>query len=117
MYAYYKSELKSDTLGDCSDILLQNLKELKISRFSNSEVEINFVKLILAKSPVLKKVIIEVEFDDDDDRKLEILRTFLQSPHASPYAEIIVMCRRFESWDDKLCYRIHGNLLRWSSTC
>nr|GFB26970.1 hypothetical protein [Tanacetum cinerariifolium] len=65
-----KSKLESN-MGDCSDIWLQNLKELNIScfdnsRFNNLEGESRFVKLILAKSPVLKKVIIELSFEDAD---------------------------------------------------
>ncbi|GJX20734.1 F-box/FBD/LRR-repeat protein-like protein [Tanacetum coccineum] len=65
-----KSKLESN-MGDCSDIWLQNLKELNISCFDNSrsnnlEGESRFVKLILAKSPMLKKVIIELSFVDAD---------------------------------------------------
>ncbi|GKF37052.1 hypothetical protein Tco_0113810, partial [Tanacetum coccineum] len=90
-------------MGDCSDIWLQNLKELNIScfdnsRFNNLEGESRFVKLILAKSPVLKKVILEVWFRDAD-RQLEILRPLLQSPRASPAAEIIVM-DSIKPWND-----------------
>ncbi|GJY47122.1 F-box/FBD/LRR-repeat protein-like protein [Tanacetum coccineum] len=97
-----KSKLESN-MGDCSDIWLQNLKELNIScfdnsRFNNLEGESRFVKLILAKSPVLKKVILEVWFRDAD-RQLEILRPLLQSPRASPAAEIIVM-DSIKPWND-----------------
>ncbi|GJY79237.1 hypothetical protein Tco_0485038 [Tanacetum coccineum] len=79
-------------------ITLMNLKELKISRFNNLVGESRFVKLILAKSPVLKKVILEVWFRDAD-RHLEILRPLLQSPRASPAAEIIVM-HSIKPWND-----------------
>ncbi|KAI7749546.1 hypothetical protein M8C21_021913, partial [Ambrosia artemisiifolia] len=39
---------------ECSDILLERLNDLEILHFCNEENELAFVKLILAKSPVLK---------------------------------------------------------------
>ncbi|GKE59692.1 hypothetical protein Tco_1498877, partial [Tanacetum coccineum] len=98
MHDRYDPDKLESNMGDCSDIWLQNLKELKISRFNNLVGESRFVKLILAKSPVLKKVILEVWFRDAD-RHLEILRPLLQSPRASPAAEIIVM-HSIKPWND-----------------
>nr|GEV91610.1 hypothetical protein [Tanacetum cinerariifolium] len=69
-----------------------NLEKIKLTMLDR------FVKLILAKSPVLKKVILEVWFLGAD-RQLEILRPLLQSPRASPAAEIIVM-HSIKPWND-----------------
>nr|GEZ00207.1 F-box/FBD/LRR-repeat protein At1g13570-like [Tanacetum cinerariifolium] len=44
-----------DAGKDYSDIWLEHLNELEIGKFANLKVELKFVKLILAKSPVLKK--------------------------------------------------------------
>nr|GEY44697.1 hypothetical protein [Tanacetum cinerariifolium] len=41
---------------DYADISLKNLKELKIRNFINFTNELNLVKFILTKSPMLKKV-------------------------------------------------------------
>ncbi|XP_021982364.1 F-box/FBD/LRR-repeat protein At1g13570-like [Helianthus annuus] len=46
----------SSTLEDYSDILSEHLNELEILHLRNYENGLVFVKLILAKSPILKKV-------------------------------------------------------------
>ncbi|GKB12471.1 F-box/FBD/LRR-repeat protein-like protein [Tanacetum coccineum] len=65
-------KLNLDSLEDCSDIWLENLKEFEISGFDNLEGESGFVKLILARSPMLKKAIIAVSAYVNKDREMEI---------------------------------------------
>lgn len=48
-------------LQDDPDFKLDHLEELKMSNFSNFAIEMEFVKLVMAKSPVLKKVRIELD--------------------------------------------------------
>ncbi|XP_071734053.1 F-box/FBD/LRR-repeat protein At1g13570-like [Rutidosis leptorrhynchoides] len=80
----------SVTLEDCSNIWLEHLNELEILQFHYVENALNFVKLILAKSPVLKKVRIFLDVYVDKDEELQILRVLLRSPRASPVVDIIV---------------------------
>ncbi|MFS7981128.1 putative F-box domain, leucine-rich repeat domain superfamily, F-box-like domain superfamily [Helianthus anomalus] len=63
------------------------LEELEIQYFSNLKHDMEFVKLIMASSPKLKKVIIHslVEKDEESD----MLKILLQAPRASP-VEIVV---------------------------
>ena len=56
---------------------------------SDDKDELDFVKLILAKSPVLKKVNIFIWKGVNKDEKLRISRTLLASPRASPAVRII----------------------------
>nr|GEV92176.1 hypothetical protein [Tanacetum cinerariifolium] len=49
-------DICSFSLKDYADIWLEHLNELHIRSFRNKGNELNFVKLILAKSPMLKKV-------------------------------------------------------------
>ncbi|GJZ69836.1 hypothetical protein Tco_0633386, partial [Tanacetum coccineum] len=54
--------------------------------FTNLE----FVKLILAKSPVLKKLIIVLDYEVAEDEDMLILKLLSSCPRASPLVEIIV---------------------------
>ncbi|XP_071703580.1 F-box/FBD/LRR-repeat protein At1g13570-like [Rutidosis leptorrhynchoides] len=82
-------DLYSVTMQDCSDIWLNHLIELEIEDNPNTKYELEFVKLILAKSPVLEKVMLNGYCKDEEMRLLEAL---LPSPPASPIVEIIGYC-------------------------
>lgn len=58
--------------------------------FGNREYELDFVKLILAKSPVLKKVRIFLYNEVNKEEELKIKGILLGSPRASSAVEIIV---------------------------
>lgn len=76
---------------DYSGIWLKNLKDLKIEHFFNMKCEVEFVKLILAKSPVLMKVRIVLDSEVDRNEDFVILTNLLRcSPHASSLVEIFV---------------------------
>ncbi|KAK1429024.1 hypothetical protein QVD17_11223 [Tagetes erecta] len=77
-------------IEDYSDIVLEHLNELEILQFSNGEIEMDLVKLILAKSPVLKKARIFVSDTLGKDEELHISKILLSSPCASPMRKIIV---------------------------
>lgn len=79
----------SYTIEDCSDIWLEHLNELEIKNFSNEKDDLDFVKLILAKSPVLTKVKLILWEDVDMEEELQITRTLLPSPRASKAVTII----------------------------
>ncbi|KAK9078989.1 hypothetical protein SSX86_000658 [Deinandra increscens subsp. villosa] len=78
------------TIEDYPDIMLAHLNELEILHFSNEENELAVVKLILAKSPVLKNVRILLSNEFDTDEKLKMSQILLSSPCASPVINIIV---------------------------
>lgn len=79
------------TPPDYSGIWLENLKELEIDNFCNIEREVEFVKLILAKSPLLMKVRIVLNNDVAENEDLQTLTTLLcSSSHVSPLVEISV---------------------------
>ncbi|KAI7742919.1 hypothetical protein M8C21_008724, partial [Ambrosia artemisiifolia] len=83
-------EIGSFTLDDYSDIMLEHLKELEFQDFGDQENELDFVQLILARSPVLKRVSIFTYRLFDVDEKPEILKILCLSPRASPVVEIMV---------------------------
>ena len=64
--------------------------DLEIDNFSNLKTGLEFVKLMLAKSPVLKKLKIYLMDNVTKDEEMVILRILLRSPRASPLVEIIV---------------------------
>ncbi|MFS8028399.1 hypothetical protein Hanom_Chr16g01510101 [Helianthus anomalus] len=66
---------------------------LKIENFSNLPLEIEFVKLIMAKSPVLKKVQIELNGNVSVDEELKMLREMVSNPipRASPSAKLTIV--------------------------
>ncbi|KAJ0714021.1 putative FBD domain, leucine-rich repeat domain superfamily, F-box-like domain superfamily [Helianthus annuus] len=85
-----EDDLGSFTLDDYSDIMLEHLEEYEIRNFSDAENELDFVRLILAKSPVLKKVTVSPYYNFDKDEEPQISEILFGSPCASPVVEIIV---------------------------
>ncbi|XP_076908110.1 F-box/FBD/LRR-repeat protein At1g13570-like [Bidens hawaiensis] len=77
----------------CSDLNLDHLEIVVIKMFcSHTSLVMEFVKLIVAKSPVLKKVRIELIENVSVDEEVEMLRDMLllSFPRASPYAKLII---------------------------
>ncbi|KAJ0630049.1 putative F-box domain, FBD domain, leucine-rich repeat domain superfamily [Helianthus annuus] len=75
------------------DLKLDHLEMLEIQEFSNLPLEMEFVKLIMAKSPVLKKVRIVLRDNVSVDEELEMLRDLilLPFPRASPSARLTIV--------------------------
>ncbi|GJY13265.1 F-box/FBD/LRR-repeat protein [Tanacetum coccineum] len=73
---------------DYSDIMLERLIELEITSFINAKNQLDFVRLILARSPVLKKVRIFPHYKIRKKEKLkiksQILGDSISNPCASP---------------------------------
>lgn len=61
-----------------------------IEHFAYLKHEMEFVKFILAKSPMLLKVSIVLDGVVTKDEKLQMLGILLRSPHASPVVQISV---------------------------
>ncbi|GJW50262.1 RNA-directed DNA polymerase, eukaryota [Tanacetum coccineum] len=80
---------------DYSDIMLERLNELEITSFINAKNQLDFVRLILARSLVLKKVRIfphsKISMKEKSKIKLQILRDSVIYPCASPEVQIIVV--------------------------
>nr|XP_043634797.1 F-box/FBD/LRR-repeat protein At1g13570-like [Erigeron canadensis]XP_043634798.1 F-box/FBD/LRR-repeat protein At1g13570-like [Erigeron canadensis] len=95
---YYRDELCIETnpvkLEDYSDIWLEHLNELKIEYFAMLKTELEFVMLILAKSPVLKKakIVLDTEVTKVEEMMLSrmLLKLFLVKLPVSPVVEISV---------------------------
>lgn len=79
--------------NDYLDLKLYHLKTLKIEITSNTDFVIDFVKLIMAKSPVLKMVRIRLYSSVSVDDELKMLRGLVQRqfPRASPSANLIIV--------------------------
>ncbi|GJR56937.1 F-box/FBD/LRR-repeat protein-like protein [Tanacetum coccineum] len=80
---------------DYSDIMLERLNELEITSFINAKNQLDFVRLILARSLVLKKVRIfphsKISMKEKSKIKLLILRDSVIYPCASTGATIIIV--------------------------
>ncbi|XP_022015274.1 F-box/FBD/LRR-repeat protein At1g13570 isoform X4 [Helianthus annuus] len=78
---------------DYPDMKLDHLVSLWIEDFSNLRLEMEFVKLIMAKSPVLKKVRIVLDGNVSVDEELEMLRDLVLHPipRASPSAKLAIV--------------------------
>ncbi|KAJ0445088.1 putative FBD domain-containing protein [Helianthus annuus] len=75
------------------DLKLDHLETLWINNFSNLPLEMEFVRLIMAKSPVLKKVRIELNGNVSVDEELKMLRELVSNPipRASPSAKLTIV--------------------------
>ncbi|XP_052626778.1 F-box/FBD/LRR-repeat protein At1g13570 [Lactuca sativa] len=83
------------TLLDPQDyfgLKLDHLKELVITSFHNYASEMEFVKLIMGKSPLLKKTRIKLSTSVSVEEEVKMLRdlVYLQFPRASPEAKLII---------------------------
>ncbi|GKD45500.1 F-box/FBD/LRR-repeat protein-like protein, partial [Tanacetum coccineum] len=78
------------TMKDCSDIRLGHLKEFEFIKFYGMMSEMEFVKLMLAKSPMLKKARIILGTEVTEDEVSRMCKMFLDSPRASQMSDIIV---------------------------
>ncbi|GJY10918.1 F-box/FBD/LRR-repeat protein-like protein [Tanacetum coccineum] len=63
----------------------------EVMKFGNRDNELDFVKLILAKSHVLKKVTIFLDEEVDKDEEVQILEILYRSQRASQVVKINVM--------------------------
>ncbi|KAJ0812513.1 putative FBD domain, F-box-like domain superfamily protein [Helianthus annuus] len=79
---------ESITFEEYSDFWLEHLNELEIEGFRNYKTELDFVKVILARSPNLKKVVLRT-WMHDKDKELETLTILLSAPCASPVKIIV----------------------------
>ncbi|XP_071696164.1 F-box/FBD/LRR-repeat protein At1g13570-like isoform X2 [Rutidosis leptorrhynchoides] len=85
---------ESDVGEDYSDIQLKNLTELEIEDFGNMEPELELVKFMLIKSPMLKTLRIFINGNVEEDEEPEMLNILLSYPRASPMVKISL--HRFE---------------------
>ncbi|XP_050224284.1 F-box/FBD/LRR-repeat protein At1g13570-like isoform X1 [Mercurialis annua] len=76
-----------------SDYSLNHLQGVKLQNFNGSRPEIEFVKFLLAKSPVLGKISLQPHSGISNDKKLAILEEMIQFRRTSPNAQII--CEKF----------------------
>ncbi|KAI3818341.1 hypothetical protein L1987_12146 [Smallanthus sonchifolius] len=76
-----------DLLG-YSRISLEHLRELEITHFTGMKPEMDFVKVILAKSPMLEKVRLVFAEQINITDRLETLEGLLEFPRASSIAKV-----------------------------
>ncbi|MFS7940148.1 putative FBD domain-containing protein [Helianthus anomalus] len=77
---------------DYSYVTLDHLRVIEILNFSNMKTGMDFVKLILTKSPKLRKVAIYLNKQVVDVHgKVKILEEMIQYPRASAKAEIVIL--------------------------
>ncbi|KAI8023606.1 F-box/FBD/LRR-repeat protein [Camellia lanceoleosa] len=73
---------------DWSDVSSNQLREVEMKNIYGTRCELEFIKLLLAKSPMLETVIIEPNLDKDVDKGLRILKELTRFWRLSPQAEI-----------------------------
>lgn len=76
---------------DPSGFKLDHLEEFGMSNFGNLAIEMDFLKLVMASSPMLKRGGIELNDDITVDQELKILND--PFPRASPSVKFIVKRR------------------------
>ena len=81
---------------DYSGFNLDHLKEFTMENFTNKDLECELMKLILARSPMLKTARIKLSEDISARQEMKILRDMIRLPFpcASPSAVTIVEERR-----------------------
>ncbi|MCE5166833.1 hypothetical protein HAX54_027765, partial [Datura stramonium] len=80
-----------ESLKCLSDVTFNHLREFKLEYFSGRTSEMQFIKLLLAKSPMLERMLIDRRFLDQEAfvKRLEILTEVTSFPRASPKTNIV----------------------------
>lgn len=74
-----------------SEINLDQLREVKLRCVAGAEVELEFIKLLLATSALLENILIEVDLGKVADKGLSMLKKLLQFERLSNKAKIIII--------------------------
>lgn len=74
---------------DFLDVSLDHLQLVTIQHLSGMQPELKFIKLLLAKSPMLEKLLIEYNPEKIPDKGLSMLKDLIRFERASPKAKII----------------------------
>ncbi|XP_070003477.1 F-box/FBD/LRR-repeat protein At1g13570-like [Nicotiana sylvestris] len=76
-------------LKHLSNVTFNHLREVKIELFTGRTSEMQLIKLLLANSPVLVRMLIDRRFLDDEplDTRLQVFAEISKFSHASPKAE------------------------------
>ncbi|XP_057485305.1 F-box/FBD/LRR-repeat protein At1g13570-like [Actinidia eriantha] len=73
---------------DWSDVSLNQLRKVEILKVSGTKPEMEFIKLLLAKSSVLERMLIEMNTKMVTDKGLGILKELITFRRASPQADV-----------------------------
>ncbi|KAJ0445115.1 putative leucine-rich repeat domain superfamily [Helianthus annuus] len=76
-------------LQDYAYVIFDYLRKITITNFTNMKPLMNFVKLILTNSPMLKLIFIVIDERVAVDDEVEMLKELIQYPRASARAQII----------------------------
>lgn len=80
---YSETAINLVDLHDYSFTILNNLREMEITNFRNKKPEMDFVKLILSKSPMLKRIRIVINDQISGSNEVKMLRDLSWIPRAS----------------------------------
>ncbi|XP_015166425.1 F-box/FBD/LRR-repeat protein At1g13570-like isoform X2 [Solanum tuberosum] len=82
---------ESDELKGLSDVTFSHLREIRLYAFVGRTSEMQLIKLLLANSPVLERMLIDRRLLDDDslDTRLKVFAEVSNYSRASPKAEVL----------------------------
>ncbi|KAE9454457.1 hypothetical protein C3L33_13618, partial [Rhododendron williamsianum] len=83
---YY--HLKAMAAGGWSDISLNQLREVEIHGVAGTRLELDFIKVLLAKSPILERLLIKLESEEVSEES-RILKELIGFKRLSPEAVIM----------------------------
>lgn len=76
---------------DCLDRTLNKLQTIEIINLKGSRLQLLLIKLLLAYSPFLDKLIIRSSETSDASKRFNIAKDIMWFPRASPKAETICL--------------------------
>ncbi|KAA8529283.1 hypothetical protein F0562_033918 [Nyssa sinensis] len=95
LYAYAHDDAEMEPVlnfsgkQDCADCTLDQLRKVKIEGIEGSSAELEFIKHLLACSPLLELMLVRSEHYIDKDAELRICKELMRFSRASPKAEIV----------------------------
>ncbi|KAF7124413.1 hypothetical protein RHSIM_Rhsim12G0067900 [Rhododendron simsii] len=87
-------DLDFSEVRGCLDVSLNQLREVEMENVSGTKPELEFIKLLLAKSPMLEAMLIELNSSQNVvDDELRIVKELTRLRRASPQAEMNIVSR------------------------
>lgn len=85
-----------------SDATYNYLRAVKIKGVAGAKVEMQLIKVLLAKSPVLRRMVIDPDIEGDES--LKELAQITKFQRASPWAEVVYNVNAYPGYEPAWLY-------------
>lgn len=83
------NDVVNEIPSSLSDVTLDHLRSVKLEGITGTKTEVEFIKLLLSKCPVLVKMLIQQDIANvSAETRLKVVTEITKFPRASPKAQV-----------------------------